>query len=120
MTRLARSALLGLMLLLLAGCTSQPEFVYKSDQELYGVREKWTYPLEKDGVLYGDCEDYAIYWIETKGHGVVGIVPMAGGTHHAVAIIDGYVYDQHYAYPIKLTDYPRVITKHRKWKDYGP
>ena len=83
--------------------------------ELYGVEEYWTYPLEKDGFLYGDCEDYAIYWIETKGSGVVGIIDMEDGTHHAVALIDGYVYDQHYAYPIKHEKYHRKIQEIRFW-----
>lgn len=35
-------------------------FRYRSDTVLYGVTDKWTRPLLISGLLYGDCEDYAL------------------------------------------------------------
>lgn len=35
-------------------------FVYKTDEDLYGVAERWTFPKKVNGKLYGDCEDCVI------------------------------------------------------------
>lgn len=33
---------------------------YRSDLEVWGVEDYWTLPLSRHGVIYGDCEDYAL------------------------------------------------------------
>lgn len=33
---------------------------YRSDLEVWGVEDYWTLPLSMHGVIYGDCEDYAL------------------------------------------------------------
>lgn len=33
---------------------------YRSDMEVWGVEDYWTLPLSQHGVIYGDCEDYAL------------------------------------------------------------
>lgn len=35
-------------------------FIYKLDSDQFGISEVWSGLIEKDGKLYGDCEDYAI------------------------------------------------------------
>lgn len=37
---------------------------YVTDQELYGKVEHWAPLVEKDGVLYGDCEDCIITLVD--------------------------------------------------------
>jgi predicted transglutaminase-like cysteine proteinase len=32
----------------------------KSDLELFGAAEQWSLPVERNGRLYGDCEDFAL------------------------------------------------------------
>jgi predicted transglutaminase-like cysteine proteinase len=34
---------------------------YDSDQKLYGVIDYWSFPIEINGKLKGDCEDYSMY-----------------------------------------------------------
>ncbi len=31
-----------------------------TDKELWGVVDHWSYPVQRDGRLYGDCEDYVL------------------------------------------------------------
>lgn len=31
-----------------------------TDRQLWGVEDHWSYPVQRDGQLYGDCEDYVL------------------------------------------------------------
>lgn len=108
------NALIFATLFTLHGCNGSGKFIPTSDQELYGVEDKWTYPLEKGGFLYGDCEDYAIWKIEEAGKGELLVVETGKPEKHAVALIDGKVYDILFANTRAESDY-KVITK-VQWK----
>jgi len=36
------------------------DVLYVSDEKLYGFDEFWSLPIEQDGWLMGDCEDWAM------------------------------------------------------------
>ena len=100
-------------LVLLSGC-GKKDFIYVSDMELYGKKEHWTYPMYKNGSYYGDCEDYAIMMIEDMGRGKILAVRLPNTTWnelHAVALIDGKVYDQHYWNTRSPEDY-EIVTEY--------
>lgn len=41
--------------------TCNSEITYKDDKQIYGVPEKWGYPIFQVGKLVGDCEDLSLY-----------------------------------------------------------
>lgn len=109
MTRLLALTTLISVVLALGGCVDT-NFIYVTDNELYGKSEHWTYPLKKDGLFYGDCEDYAIQKVVDAGKGVVLIVETGKPIKHAVALIDEKVYDLDYTNTRSIEDYEVLQT----------
>jgi predicted transglutaminase-like cysteine proteinase len=85
-------------------------FVWQADQETFGRFEHWDRPVEREGLLYGDCDDYAIacyYALIDEGYEpelAVCYVPGIGG--HAVCLVDGWVLDNRFRRPYLLTENP--------------
>jgi predicted transglutaminase-like cysteine proteinase len=65
---------------------AQEHHVYISDQEQYGVNDKWVVSLK------GDCEDYALF-IQSVIGGNLAFVRTKNGIMHTVLVKGDYVFD---------------------------
>jgi predicted transglutaminase-like cysteine proteinase len=62
-------------------------FTYKTDIELYGIKDKWVVNCKE-----GDCEDYALCMYKKVG-GELIIVRTQDGVAHMVLDVDGVIVD---------------------------
>lgn len=110
--------------LIINGCVGG-NFIHTDDQDLYGKADHWAYPVNKGGLMYGDCEDYAIMHIVDRGRGELLIVepdrqwerdPLSGmytrSPLHAVALIDGQVFDVNKMYMTPTESDYTVLERH--------
>ena len=94
---------------LLAGCAVAP---HQSDlTALHGrffyvpdTGDAWC-KAPKVGRFAGDCEDFA-FSMQAQLGGVVWHVVLHDGRHHAVLLLDGWVYDNLHGRPVRRAVYP--------------
>lgn len=82
-------------------------FNYKSDNEMYGVLEKWMMPTDALNIS-GDCEDFAlgcrVLCRYEKLNSRLVICKTKEGKWHCVLEVEGWILDNEYTYVVSKDD----------------